>query len=94
MLASRPPVAQARRGGRNDTTYKKRTQADGFGAFLFSVHRVGASVVCGMMGANAILRRPKLTDGWLKAHLSHDKIIIKMYLIENKEVTLFVQLNW
>lgn len=22
------------------------------------------------------------------------KIIIKMYLIENKEVTLFVQLNW
>ena len=73
MLAGRPPVAQARRGGRNDTTYKKRTQADGFGAFLFSVHRVGASVVCGMMGANAILRWPKLTDGWLKAHLSHDK---------------------
>ena len=22
------------------------------------------------------------------------KIIIKMYLVENKEVTLFIQLNW
>ena len=26
--------------------------------------------------------------------LLHVKIIIKIYLSENKEVTLFVQLNW
>ena len=31
---------------------------------------------------------------WAIYMLLHDKIIIKMYLIENKEVTLFVQLNW
>ena len=30
----------------------------------------------------------------LCGQLLHAKIIIKMYLIENKEVTLFVQLNW
>ena len=30
----------------------------------------------------------------IKACKLQAKIIIKMYLIENKEVTLFVQLNW
>ena len=29
-----------------------------------------------------------------KGHLLHFKIIIKMYLIENKEVTLLIKLNW
>ena len=29
-----------------------------------------------------------------KAAVLHGKIIIKIYLSENKEVTLFVQLNW
>lgn len=29
-----------------------------------------------------------------KRGVLHNKIIIKVYLIENKEVTLFVQLNW
>ena len=29
-----------------------------------------------------------------KGHLLHGKIILKIQLIENKEVTLFVQLNW
>ena len=35
-----------------------------------------------------------LSSYFLKSYLLHCKIIIKMYLIENKEVTLFVQLNW
>jgi len=30
----------------------------------------------------------------VKDALLHDKIILKIQLIENKEVTLFVQLNW
>jgi len=30
----------------------------------------------------------------VKTTILHAKIIIKMYLIENKEVTLFVQPNW
>ena len=30
---------------------------------------------------------------WLKADLLHCKIIIKMYLIENKEVTMLAKLN-
>jgi len=29
-----------------------------------------------------------------KDALSHGKIIIKIYLSENKEVTLLMQLNW
>ena len=35
-----------------------------------------------------------LLSGIVKAVLLHGKIIIKIYLSENKEVTLFVQLNW
>ena len=35
----------------------------------------------------------RLTKAVLKGALLHDKIIIKMYLIENKEVTLLVKLN-
>ena len=30
----------------------------------------------------------------VKDALLHGKIILKIQLIENKEVTLFVQLNW
>ena len=30
----------------------------------------------------------------IKGHILQDKIILKIQLIENKEVTLFVQLNW
>ena len=30
----------------------------------------------------------------VKDALLPSKIIIKMYLVENKEVTLFIQLNW
>ena len=30
----------------------------------------------------------------VKDALPHGKIILKIQLIENKEVTLFVQLNW
>ena len=36
----------------------------------------------------------RLTNAILKGTLLHFKIIIKMYLIENKEVTLLIQLNW
>lgn len=35
-----------------------------------------------------------LLSGIVKAVLLLHKIIIKIYLSENKEVTLFVQLNW
>lgn len=31
---------------------------------------------------------------FLRTGILHGKIIIKIYLSENKEVTLFVQLNW
>ena len=33
-------------------------------------------------------------SGFAKAWVLLDKIILKIQLIENKEVTLFVQLNW
>ena len=35
-----------------------------------------------------------LLSGIVKAVLLQCKIILKIQLIENKEVTLFVQLNW
>ena len=36
----------------------------------------------------------RLTKTLLKGALLHRKIFIKVYLIENKEVTLLMQLNW
>ena len=36
----------------------------------------------------------KVLNWTSKGHLLHFKIILKIQLIENKEVTLFVQLNW
>ena len=39
-------------------------------------------------------KKRKDKSGFAKAWVLHGKIILKIQLIENKEVTLFVQLNW
>jgi len=41
-----------------------------------------------------IVKKRQLRFDIAKAALLRCKIIIKIYLSENKEVTLFVQLNW
>ena len=46
---------------------------------------------------NELMRENHLTDEQIIADIKRElgaKIIIKIYLSENKEVTLFVQLNW